>query len=150
MQKIIITGNLCDKPELRGTGDGRKVCNFVVAVNRPLRAGQERREADFFRVSAWNKKADACMDYLDKGSKVRIDGTVSAHAYIDRNGDPRAVIDLLAEDVEFLGRPTGSYVSGEAAYRQQEREAIQQENRPTSGRDQQSGFEAVAGDDLPF
>ena len=164
MQKIIFTGNLCDRPEMRGTGDGRRVCNFTVAVNRPQRAGQERREADFFRVSVWDDKADACMTYLDKGSKVCVVGKVSAHAYIDRNGTARAALDVSAQEVEFLGRPAGSSDTREAAYMAQEREAIQQENRPQVGLetgkkenrpsvgsvDRQSGFEAVVDDDLPF
>jgi len=164
MQKLIFTGNLCDKPESRGTSDGRQVCNFTVAVNRPQRAGQERREADFFRVAVWDNKAIACMTYLDKGSKVCVAGTVSARAYIDRNGDARAVMDVSAIEVEFLGKPAGSADAREAAYMAQEREAIQQENRPEVGFaknenknrptvgsvDQQSGFETVPADDLPF
>lgn len=150
MQKIMITGNLCNKPEYRGTTDGKRVCNFTVAVNRPLREGQERREADFFRVAVWGNKAESCSTYLDKGSKVCVWGTVSTHAYIDRTGTPRGTLELMAQDVEFLGKPHDSGNTDEATYTQQERAAIQQENRPQSAQDAQSGFEVAEDDDCPF
>lgn len=114
MQRINIIGNVCGKPEMRTTASGGYVCTFTVAVNRPRRG--DRSEADFFRVSAWEKQGEACANYLDKGSKVFVSGTISASAYTDRNGAPRASLELSAHEVEFLTRPTWSNDDRDAGY----------------------------------
>lgn len=116
MQKIMFIGNVCAKPEMRTTASGLNVCNFTVAVNRPRRAGQDQSEADFFRVSAWDKQGEACLNYLDKGSKVFVAGTVAARAYTDNNGAARASLEVTAREVEFLTRPTWSNDDRDAGY----------------------------------
>lgn len=108
MQRLSFIGNVCNKPEMRTTSTGSNVCTFTVAVNRPRRAGQDQDVADFFRVSAWEKQGEACFNYLDKGSKVFVAGRVAARAYTDKNGAPRASLEVSALEVEFLTRPTWS------------------------------------------
>lgn len=100
MNKITIIGNLTADPELRSTPDGKSVCNFNVAVSRKRRT-EGQPEADFFRVSAWNAQGEICAKYLTKGKKVCVIGSVSCHAY-ESNGQPRASIDILCQEVEFL------------------------------------------------
>lgn len=101
MNSLTIIGNLTNDPELRSTTDGKSVCNFNVAVNR--RKKQDgTQETDYFRVTVWNGRAENCAKYLAKGKKVSAVGQVSVHAYKDKNGEARATMELLAEDVEFL------------------------------------------------
>lgn len=100
MNKVIIIGNLTQDPSTRtvGTQSGdTTVCSFTVAVNR--RGGQE---ADFFTVSAWRALGENCQKYLAKGRKVAVEGTVSARAYKDRDGNARAQLEVQAQNVEFL------------------------------------------------
>lgn len=100
MNKVIIIGNLTQDPSTRTvstqSGDAT-VCSFTVAVNR--RGGQE---ADFFTVSAWRSLGENCQKYLAKGRKVAVEGTVSARAYKDRDGNARAQLEINAANVEFL------------------------------------------------
>lgn len=110
MQQITIVGNLTNEPELRTTPNGKTVCNFTVAVNR-RRKVEGQPEADFFRVAAWGKSGENCQKYLAKGRKVCVTGTVSARAYMAQDGNPRASLEVLADDVEFLS-PKGT--GGEA------------------------------------
>lgn len=56
MNNLTIIGNLTRDPETRATSTGKDVCSFTVAVNR---RGKDA-EADYFRVSAWDKLADNC------------------------------------------------------------------------------------------
>ena len=101
MQQLTIIGNLTKDPETRVAPNGNSVCNFTVAVNRKHKVtGQP--EADFFRVSAWNKLGENCQKYLSKGKKVYVCGTVSAHAYSGSDGTNMASLDVMAYDVEFL------------------------------------------------
>ena len=76
MNKLAIIGNLTRDVELRTTQSGKSVANFTVAVNRRAKPG-EKAEADFFRVSVWDKQAETCQKYLAKGRKVCVIGSVS-------------------------------------------------------------------------
>lgn len=100
MNKLMIIGNLANNPELRTTQDGKDVCNFTVAVNRRGAGGQQA--ADFFRVSAWNRLAQTCINYLAKGRKVMVIGPVTCRAYAGNDGVPRCQMEVMANEVEFL------------------------------------------------
>ena len=91
-----IIGNLTADPQTRTTPNGHNVCSFTVAVN-----GRDN-QATFFRVSAWNKLADLCQQYLTKGRKVLVTGQVNARAYTTNSGENRASLELMANEVEFL------------------------------------------------
>ena len=97
MNRLMIIGNLTGDPESRVTATGKNVCSFTVAVNR--RGGNE---ADFFRVSAWDKTAENCGKYLSKGRKVCVVGPVSVRTYQANNGETRASLEVTANEVEFL------------------------------------------------
>ena len=101
MNKVMIIGNLTRDPEMRMTADGTECCNFTVAVNRRVRNGAHP-EADYFRVTAWRELGQICGQYLAKGKKVCVIGSVRAQAYVDNNGKARATLEVSAQDVEFL------------------------------------------------
>jgi single-strand DNA-binding protein len=132
MNRLDIIGNVTGNPELKATPSGHTVCSFGVAVNE-RRGGRD--ETTFFRVSAWNKLAETCQTYLQKGKKVRVTGPVSARGYSKSDGTVGVSIEINANDVEFL--------SPRETYEQQERAAIQQENMT-------AGAIAVETDELPF
>ena len=101
MNQLYIIGNLTRDPETRVTQSGSSVCTFTVAVNRRKKV-QGQPEADFFRVSAWNKLGENCQKYLAKGRKVSVVGAVTAHAYQQQDGSCAASLEVMANDVEFL------------------------------------------------
>ena len=107
MNKLTIIGNLTGEPELRTTQNGKNVCTFSVAVNRRNRTDGQP-EADFFRVSAWNSLGDVCAQYLAKGRKVAVVGSVSVHTYQGNDGTTKASLEVMAQDVEFLSPKTDS------------------------------------------
>ena len=102
MNVVTLIGNLASDVELRDVGDDRQVANFLLAVNRP---GKD--EADFVRVSAWNKQAGACANYLAKGRKVGVDGRLRSSSWEDTDGNKRNAIEVVANRVEFLSPPPG-------------------------------------------
>ena len=113
MNIATIIGNLTNEPETRMTTTGKSVCSFSVAVNR--RNKGEGPDADFFRVAAWGKLGETCQKYLAKGRKVCVVGSVSVHTYTDHNGNGRASMELMAQDVEFLS-PKGDNIDKESGY----------------------------------
>ena len=102
MNKTFIIGNLTKDPELRTTQSGVPVCSFTVAVNRPHTAQAGQQEADYFRVTAWRKLGESCSKWLIKGRKVSVVGSVSASAYVGKDGQAHAQMEINADDVEFL------------------------------------------------
>ncbi len=103
MNKLTIIGNLTKDPETRTTQSGSTVCSFTLAVNRRRSQNGNQPEADFFRVNAWNQLGEICQKYLTKGSKAAVVGRVSVSTYQANDGTTRASLDVMAEDVEFLG-----------------------------------------------
>ena len=97
MNRVTLIGNLTADPETATTKNGKSVCRFTVAVNR-----RGTNDADYFNISAWNGLGDICKQYLSKGRKVAVNGSISAHAYKRQNGDAVAQMDVIADDVEFL------------------------------------------------
>jgi single-strand DNA-binding protein len=99
VNSVNLIGNLCTDVELKEVGEEKKVANFLVAVNR----GKEA-EADFFRVTVWDRQADLCAQYLCKGRKVGIEGRLRSRSWED-NGQKRSAVEIVANRVEFLSPP---------------------------------------------
>lgn len=127
MNKLTIIGNLTRDPETRVTQSGSSVCTFTVAVNRR----GKNDEADFFRVSAWNKLAETCKKSLSKGRKVAVTGPVSVSTYTGQDGKTYANLEVMAQDVEFLSPKAEQTAQAPAA--------------PVN-----NGYQEVTDDDLPF
>lgn len=103
-QYCVIVGHVGRDPELRYTQSGVAVCDFSVAVTRKWTQGDERREeTTWFRVTAWRELAETCNQYVKKGMQIMVAGRVSASAYTANDGEARASLELVAQDVQFLG-----------------------------------------------
>lgn len=102
MNKVSIIGNLTKDPVTHTTQEGKTVCTFTVAVNRRQTVNAGQPDADFFRVSAWGEMGQNCQKYLMKGKKVAVYGRISGSAYTTPEGEPRANLDVFAQEVEFL------------------------------------------------
>lgn len=97
--KVKEIGNLTADPVYGEKGD-MKYCNFKIAINDPF----NKDRTEFVRVSAFDRQAEACRDFLQKGSQVCVEGTVRASAYMDGNGEPQAQLQVNAREVQFLNR----------------------------------------------
>ena len=97
MNVVTLIGNLATDVELREVGEDLQVASFLLAVDRP---GKD--EADFVRISTWNKQAELCAQYLAKGRKVGIDGRLRSSSWEDADGNKRNSVEVVANRVEFL------------------------------------------------
>lgn len=136
MNKLTIIGNLTKDPETRTTQSGSTVCSFTVAVNRRKSQNGNQPEADFFRVNAWNQLGENCQQFLSKGRKVAVVGRVSVSTYQGSDGTTRASMDVMAEDVEFLGTKS-----------EQQAAPVQSAPKPQQPN---PGWQEVPDEDLPF
>jgi single-strand DNA-binding protein len=104
--KVILMGNLTRDPELRYTPSGVAVVNLRLAVNRRFRdrsSGEQRNEVCFVTAIVWDKQAELCNQYLQKGRPVFVEGRLQSRSYEDSSGNKRNVLEVRAERVQFLG-----------------------------------------------
>src|SRR5262245_42234601 len=99
MNVVTLIGNLATDVELREVGEGQQVASFLLAVDRP---GGE--QADFVRISAWNKQAETCARFLVKGRRVALDGRLRSRSWEDE-GKRRSAVEVVANRVQFLSPP---------------------------------------------
>jgi len=110
-QTLIIVGNVGRDPEMRYTPGGQAVTSFSVATNRQYtnNNGETVKETIWFRVSAWGKTGEVCNQYLKKGSKVLVEGRLTAdpatggpRVWTAQDGSTRASFEVSAGTVRFL------------------------------------------------
>ncbi len=167
MNKLTIIGNLTADPELRTIPSGINVCTFTVAVNRRFSSNKEERQTDFFRVTAWRQLGETCSRYLSKGRKVAVIGEVTARAFEGKDGQPRASLEVTADDVEFLSpreqggmlpHQQGGYASSQGTpINQPQGQGWGSNRQPSAGNmngtsldDAPEGFTEITDADLPF
>jgi single-strand DNA-binding protein len=95
---VTLIGNLATDVDLREVGPEKKVASFVLAVDRASREGG----ADFVSVSAWDRQAELCAEYLGKGRRIAVDGRLKSRSW-EEEGKRRSAIEVVARRVEFLG-----------------------------------------------
>jgi len=105
LNKTFLIGNLTRDPELRYTPSGVAVTNLGLAVNRRFRdkTGEVKEDVCFLTVTVWDKQAEACSQYLHKGSPIFVEGVLQSRAWETSDGQKRSTIDVRAERVQFLG-----------------------------------------------
>lgn len=102
--KVLLIGNLTKDPELRYTPNGTAVANLRVAVNRKFkdRTGELKEDTCFITVTAWDKQAEICNQYLQKGRAVFVEGMLQSRSWDTPDGQKRSTIDVRAERIQFL------------------------------------------------
>lgn len=96
MNRVILTGRICKKLELKNLKDDKSVCEFTIATNR---IGQE--DADFINCIVWNKQAENLVKYQDKGSLIGVEGQLRSERY-EHNGQTKYKTYILVSQIEFL------------------------------------------------
>jgi len=106
LNKILITGTVCQDVELRFLPTGVKTANLRVAIHRKYKnkANEIKEETEFITVIVWEVLAENCAKYLKKGSRVFVEGRIQSRDFIDKNQQQRTVTEIRAESVEFLDR----------------------------------------------
>ena len=105
INRVVLTGNLTKDPDARSTGNGFPICKLRLAVNTRRRnnsTGDWEDKANFFDVTVFGRQAESCGQYLKKGRPLAIDGRLDWREY-EVEGQKRQSVDIIAENVQFLG-----------------------------------------------
>jgi len=101
INKVILIGNATRDAELRHTSTGKAVSNIRLATNRFVN-GQE--SSQFHTVICWDKLAETTSRYVKKGEPLYVEGRLEYRSFQDEEGKDRGVVEIVASDVQFLGR----------------------------------------------
>jgi single-strand DNA-binding protein len=101
MNTVNLIGNLATDVEVRDVGEEKKVASFLLAVDR----GGRDAGADFVWISAWDRQAELCAEYLAKGRRVAVEGRLHSRTW-EQDGARRDAIDVVARRVDFLDGPS--------------------------------------------
>lgn len=99
--KAILVGRLTRDPEIKYTPQGSQLTKFGLAVDR-IRS--KNNETDFFNITAWQRLAEVCGQYLKKGKLVLIEGELRTRRYETQDGQKRTSFEVVAQNMQMLGR----------------------------------------------
>ncbi len=105
LNKVLVIGNLTKDPELRYTPSGIAVTSLRLAINRKYKdkSGENKEEVCYITVTAWDRQAEVCNQYLKKGRPVFVEGRLQSRSWEGTDGQKKTAIDIRAERVQFLG-----------------------------------------------
>jgi single-strand DNA-binding protein len=111
--QVVLMGNLTRDPELRQTPNGQNVCSFSLALNRSYKGadGNWQEATDFIDVVAWGPLGERVAQYLSKGRPCLVNGRLQSRSW-EQEGQKRSKVEVVAQDVTFLGGAGESGGSG--------------------------------------
>lgn len=106
VNKVILLGNLGKDPELRYTPSGTAVATFTIATSEKFkgRDGENQEKTEWHNIVAWRQLAEICGKYLHKGKQVYIEGRIQTRSYDDKDGNKRYITEIVADQMQMLGR----------------------------------------------
>lgn len=154
VNKVILLGNLGKDPEVKYTPQGTPVAKFSIATNERFKdkEGNWQDRTEWHNITAWARTAEIAGEYLKKGSKVYIEGSLRTHSWDDKTtGQKKYMTEIVVNDLvllsgrgesggEFTGGSRGASASGGNNFDQRT-----PEQEPTT-----AGAGPITDDDIPF
>ncbi len=101
VNKVILVGNLGRDPEIRTTQDGREIANFSVATSETWKdksTGERKEKTEWHRVVAFNDGlVGVIKNYVKKGSKVYIEGSLQTRKWTDKDGQEKYTTEVVLQ-----------------------------------------------------
>lgn len=98
VNKVILVGNLGQDVELKYTADGKAVTTLSVATSdswKDKNTGEKVEKTEWHRVSLFGKLAEIAGQYLHKGSKVYVEGSLRTRKWQDKTGADRYTTEVI-------------------------------------------------------
>jgi len=152
INKVILIGNLGQDPETRYMPSGGAVTNITLATSetwKDKQTGQPQERTEWHRVVFFNRLAEIAGEYLRKGSKIYIEGSLRTRKWQDKaTGADRYTTEIVAGEMQMLDSRGGD-ASGGPAGAQQAPAGAGQQPAPQAAPAQGGGFDNF-DDDIPF
>ena len=116
VNKVTLIGRLTDKPDEKKLPNGKIMASFSIATNymwKDWNTKEKKEKVDFHKVVIWGKLAEIAVTYLEKGSRIYIEGRLRYETWEDQQGKKRKAIRIIADEIIMLGH-NGKSKSSEA------------------------------------
>jgi single-strand DNA-binding protein len=158
INKVILIGNLGQDPEVRSMPSGGAVTNVSVATSETWKdknSGEQQERTEWHRVVFFNRLGEIAGQYLRKGSKVYVEGSLRTRKWQDQNGQDRYSTEIIASEMQMLDSRTGSTgfdsPSEPPPYGNSEPPPQGKSSRaPAAGDGQRPALDNDFDDDIPF
>lgn len=111
INKVILIGNLGADPEVRYMPSGNAVTNVTLATStswKDKQTGEQQDRTEWHRVVFFNRLAEIAGEYLRKGSKVYVEGSLKTRKWQDKSGQDRYTTEIVANEMQMLDSKGGS------------------------------------------
>ena len=123
INKVILVGNLGNDPEHRVLPSGGGVTNISLATSESWKdktSGEQKERTEWRRVVFFNRLSEIAAEYLRKGSKVYVEGTLRTRKWQDQSGQDRYTTEIVGAEMQMLDsrgatQDGGGYQSAPAA-----------------------------------
>ncbi len=160
INKVILIGNLGQDPETRYMPSGGAVTNVTLATSenwKDKNTGQPQERTEWHRVVFFNRLAEIAGEYLKKGSKVYVEGSLRTRKWQGQDGQDRYTTEIVANEMQMLDSRGGMDSGMGGGYSQAPQQQPQRQPQPQSAPPQQNqppqppagGFDDF-DDDIPF
>jgi single-strand DNA-binding protein len=116
INKVILIGNLGADPETRAMPSGVAVANLRIATSeswKDKQSGENKERTEWHTVSMFGRLAEIAGEYLKKGSKVYIEGSLRTRKWQDKQGNDRYTTEIIASEMQMLDSRGGGNPSQE-------------------------------------
>ena len=150
VNKVILIGNLGNDPEVRYTPNGSAVANVTLATSmtwRDKQNGELQERTEWHRIVFFNRLAEIVGEYLRKGSKIYIEGSLRTRKWQDKSGIDRYTTEIIANEMHMLDSKAG----GNQDYQSSSIDRQSTDAQPSSSAATTPGQDVPAfDDDIPF
>ncbi len=115
VNKVIVIGNLGNDPETKVMPSGGSVTNITVATSeswKDKQSGEPKERTEWHRVTFYNRLAEIAGEYLKKGSKVYVEGSLRTRKWQDQSGQDRYTTEVIASEMQMLDSKSGKDSGG--------------------------------------
>lgn len=105
VNKVILVGNVGQDPETKFTANGAAVTNISIATSetwKDKQTGQQQERTEWHRVVFFNRLAEIAGEYLRKGSKLYIEGSLRTRKWQDQQGQDRYTTEIVSNEMQML------------------------------------------------
>lgn len=158
INKVILIGNLGADPETKYMPSGSAVTNVSLATSeswRDKQTGEQQERTEWHRVVFFNRLAEIAGEYLRKGSKVYVEGSLRTRKWQGQDGQDRYTTEIVANEMQMLDGRGEAGMGGGDYSPQPRQQQYQQQQRPAQNNPQSHSAPPAPDmdsfdDDIPF
>jgi single-strand DNA-binding protein len=154
VNKVILIGHIGADPDLRYMPSGNAATTLSVATNeswKDKQTGEKQERTEWHRVVCFNRLGEIAGEYVKKGSKIYIEGSLRTRKWQDQQGADRYTTEIVASDIQMLDSKGtisgGDFADMDAAPQARSQAKAKPKAKPEA--EPKASFEAL-DDDIPF